>query len=141
MIHYAPAHDHPLCGTESLTTVFTDDPATVAGCVDCLELAAEDLELAAWPRGGQRALGATVSTASRRSPPRAASSGGASSVRPARTAGRRGGKSETKITRHGAALLDRRSRRAITGKSGSEKTEGTDPAVPDRSTIQDRRRK
>ena len=35
----------------------------------------------------------------------------------------------------------RRSRRAITGKSGSEKTEGTDPAVPDRSTIQDRRRK
>ena len=32
------------------------------------------------------------STASRRSPPRAASSGGASSVRPARTAGRRGGK-------------------------------------------------
>ena len=43
MIHYAPG-DHPLCGTESLTAVFTDDPATVAGCVDCLELAAEDLD-------------------------------------------------------------------------------------------------
>ena len=43
MIHYAP-DDHPLCGTESLTAVFTDDPATVAGCVDCLELAAEDLD-------------------------------------------------------------------------------------------------
>ena len=43
VIHYAP-DDHPLCGTESLTAVFTDDPATVAGCVDCLELAAEDLD-------------------------------------------------------------------------------------------------
>ena len=42
VIHYAPG-DHPLCGTESLTAVFTDDPALVAGCVDCLELAAEDL--------------------------------------------------------------------------------------------------
>ena len=42
VIHYAP-DDHSLCGTESLTAVFTDDPATVAGCVDCLELAAEDL--------------------------------------------------------------------------------------------------
>ena len=26
-----------------MTTVFTDGPALVAGCVDCLELAAEDL--------------------------------------------------------------------------------------------------
>ena len=26
-----------------MTAVFTDDPALVAGCVDCLELAAEDL--------------------------------------------------------------------------------------------------
>ena len=43
VIHYAPG-DHPLCGTESLTAVFTDDPTTVAGCVDCLELAAEDLD-------------------------------------------------------------------------------------------------
>ena len=42
IVHYAPS-DHPLCGTESLTAVFTDDPALVAGCVDCLELAAEDL--------------------------------------------------------------------------------------------------
>ena len=43
MIHYAPG-DHPLCGTESLTAVFTDDPAAVAGCADCLELVAEDLQ-------------------------------------------------------------------------------------------------
>ena len=43
VIHYAP-DDHPLCGTESLTAVFTDDPAAVAGCADCLELAAEDLD-------------------------------------------------------------------------------------------------
>ena len=43
MIHYAPG-DHPLCGTESLTAVFTDDPAGVAGCVDCLELVAEDVQ-------------------------------------------------------------------------------------------------
>ena len=42
VIHYAPG-DYPLCGTESLTEVFTDDPALVAGCADCLELAAEDL--------------------------------------------------------------------------------------------------
>ena len=35
--------EHPLCGTESMTAVYTDDPALVAGCADCLELAAEDL--------------------------------------------------------------------------------------------------
>ena len=33
----------PLCGNDAVTTVFTDDPALVAGCADCLELAAEDL--------------------------------------------------------------------------------------------------
>ena len=27
-----------------MTTVFTDDPALVAGCPDCLELAAENLD-------------------------------------------------------------------------------------------------
>ena len=34
----------PLCGSESMTAVYTGDPALVAGCADCLELAAEDLE-------------------------------------------------------------------------------------------------
>ena len=43
IVHYAPG-DHPLCGTESMTVVYTDDPAMVAGCPDCLELAAEDLD-------------------------------------------------------------------------------------------------
>ena len=42
IVHYAPGDD-PLCGTESMTAVYTDDPALVAGCPDCLELAAEDL--------------------------------------------------------------------------------------------------
>ena len=41
-VHYAP-DEHPLCGTESITAVYTDDPALVSGCPDCLELAAEDL--------------------------------------------------------------------------------------------------
>ena len=42
IVHYAP-DEHPLCGTESITAVYTDAPALVAGCPDCLELAAEDL--------------------------------------------------------------------------------------------------
>ena len=50
IVHYAPG-EHPLCGTESMTAVYTDDPALVAGCPDCLELAAENLVR------GQRALG------------------------------------------------------------------------------------
>ena len=41
-VHYAPG-DHPLCGNDSIAAVYTDDPALVAGCLDCLELAAEDL--------------------------------------------------------------------------------------------------
>ena len=36
--------DRPLCGNDSMTAAYTDDPALVAGCADCLELAAEDLE-------------------------------------------------------------------------------------------------
>ena len=36
--------DRPLCGSESMTADYTDDPALVAGCPDCLELAAEDLD-------------------------------------------------------------------------------------------------
>ena len=41
--HYAPG-DRPLCGSESMTADYTDDPALVSGCADCLELAAEDLD-------------------------------------------------------------------------------------------------
>ena len=43
VVHYGPG-DRPLCGSESMTAAYTDDPALVAGCADCLELAAEDLE-------------------------------------------------------------------------------------------------
>ena len=41
-IHYGPG-DRLLCGAESWTAVFTDDPHQVSGCADCLELVAEDL--------------------------------------------------------------------------------------------------
>ena len=43
MLHYAPG-DRPLCGDDSMTAVYTNDPAAVAGCADCLELVAEDLQ-------------------------------------------------------------------------------------------------
>ena len=43
VVHYAPG-DRPLCGDDSMTAVYTDEPAAVAGCADCLELAAEDLD-------------------------------------------------------------------------------------------------
>ena len=43
VVHYGPG-DQPLCGSDSMTAAYTDDPALVAGCADCLELAAEDLE-------------------------------------------------------------------------------------------------
>ena len=42
VIHYAPGY-RPLCGNDSMTAVYTDDPALVAGCADCLELVAEYL--------------------------------------------------------------------------------------------------
>ena len=42
-IHYAPG-ERPLCGAEGWTASYTDDPAQVSGCVDCLELVAEDLQ-------------------------------------------------------------------------------------------------
>ena len=42
VVHYAP-DDRPLCGNDSMTAVYTDDPALVAGCADCLELVAEYL--------------------------------------------------------------------------------------------------
>ena len=41
-VHYAPG-DRPLCGAESWAASYTDDPALVAGCADCLELVAEYL--------------------------------------------------------------------------------------------------
>ena len=43
MVHYAPG-DRPLCGSESMTAVYTDDPALVSGCIDCLALVDEDLD-------------------------------------------------------------------------------------------------
>ena len=43
VIHYGPG-DRPLCGTQSITAMYTDDPAMVAGCADCLELVEEDLQ-------------------------------------------------------------------------------------------------
>ena len=61
VVHYAP-DDRPLCGNDSMTAVYTDDPALVAGCADCLELVAEDLQdqndyrgpLPPLPAGGHR---------------------------------------------------------------------------------------
>ena len=43
MVHYGPG-DRPLCGDDSMTAVYTDDPAGVAGCADCLEQVVEDLK-------------------------------------------------------------------------------------------------
>ena len=42
-VHDAP-ENRPLCGNNSMTAVYTDDPTTMASCGDCLELAAKDLE-------------------------------------------------------------------------------------------------
>ena len=42
LVHYAPG-DRPLCGDDSMTAVYTNDPVAVAGCADCLELLAEDM--------------------------------------------------------------------------------------------------
>ena len=47
VVHYGPV-DRPLCGNDSVTAVYTDDPALVSSCRDCLELVAE------WPRRRQR---------------------------------------------------------------------------------------
>ena len=43
VVHYGPGA-RPLCGNDSVTAVYTDDPAKVAGCADCLELVVEDLQ-------------------------------------------------------------------------------------------------
>ena len=41
VVHYAPG-DRPLCGNDAVTAVYTDDPALVSGCRECLELMTED---------------------------------------------------------------------------------------------------
>ena len=41
VVHYGPG-DRPLCGNYAVTAVYTDDPALVSGCRECLELVAED---------------------------------------------------------------------------------------------------
>ena len=41
VVHYGPG-DRPLCGNDAVTAVYTDDPALVSGCRECLELMAED---------------------------------------------------------------------------------------------------
>ena len=43
IVHYSPG-DRPLCGDESPSAIYTDEPGQVAGCEDCLELLAEDLQ-------------------------------------------------------------------------------------------------
>ena len=43
VVHYGPG-DRPLCGSESMPAVYTDEPALVSGCRECLELAAENLD-------------------------------------------------------------------------------------------------
>ena len=80
VIHYGPG-DRPLCGSESMTAAYTDDPAPWWSAAPT-----------AWnwlPRTSTRttSTGRTASTVSRRSPPRAGWSGAEPSVGPARTAG------------------------------------------------------
>ena len=43
IVHYSPG-DRPLCGNESMTAVYTDEPDAVPGCAECLELVAGDLQ-------------------------------------------------------------------------------------------------
>ena len=43
IVHYSPGN-RPLCGDESPHAVYTDEPHQVAGCEDCLELVADDLQ-------------------------------------------------------------------------------------------------
>ena len=43
IVHYRSG-DRPLCGDESPFAIYTDEPGQVAGCGDCLELVAEDLQ-------------------------------------------------------------------------------------------------
>ena len=43
IVHYGPG-DRPLCGNQSPHAVYTEEPDKVAGCEECLELVAEDLQ-------------------------------------------------------------------------------------------------
>ena len=57
VVHYGPG-DRPICSDDSMIAVYTDDPAAVAGCSDCLELVAvagcsDCLELVAEDLGDQ----------------------------------------------------------------------------------------
>ena len=78
IVHYSPG-DRPLCGHESPSAIYTDEPGQVAGCEDCLELLAEDLQ-------DQNGYRDTAFTAGRKSPPRVESNGAGSSGDPALTA-------------------------------------------------------
>ena len=51
VIHYGPG-DRPLCGDESPFAIYTDEPDQVAGCEECLELVAEDLQVPDTRYGG-----------------------------------------------------------------------------------------
>ena len=42
-VHYGPG-DAPICGEEPMGADWSDEPESVAGCDDCLELAEEDLD-------------------------------------------------------------------------------------------------
>ena len=63
IVHCAPG-EHPLCGTESMTAVYTDDPALVAGCPTAWNWLPRT-----WTRTTSTA--AAACTAGRKSPPRA----------------------------------------------------------------------
>ena len=42
-VHYSPG-DRPLCGRDSWTAQYTDEPELVRGCAECLALVADDLD-------------------------------------------------------------------------------------------------
>ena len=62
VVHYAPG-DWPLCGEESLQATHTDDPIQVAGCEECVALAAEDLADGNSYRGRCLHCGETITAA------------------------------------------------------------------------------
>ena len=84
VVHYAPG-DRPLCGSESMTRVYTDDPRQVG------RLWGLPGARGGGPAGPHR-TSAVAFTAGRRSPPRAERSGVGWFGGHARTAERRGGK-------------------------------------------------
>ena len=43
VVHYGPGA-RPLCGNESPFAIYSEDPHQVAGCAECQELVAEDLQ-------------------------------------------------------------------------------------------------